>query len=736
QVTKGMISDQYNVVIPVVHGREKISVSFTFPVSQGVHYLSAIVDTSDVLSETVENNNVFGPVAISVGNGLSDDALEVSNAVENDTAANALAVDPDRYNQLVAIDEDWYLYTLEPGKTLQTAIYFVHASGDIDAFFYRYDEIISDYVLLKSSATATDNEALSYRNNSSESMDIFIRILPLEHANTYSMDIKNLTVGGYPDLIIASMVSYPINPVAGEIVRTTIAVENSGTAPTADTSYLDFYNTSGKPDFGQYGDLFQIIPSGLLPGEKVYINFEYKMEGGDYHLYAISDTDNIIEESVESNNIFGPNLIQVSPETNKNISAENMKVTVNGSNITVLLNIGGAYLAAGETFNIKLDMVDSLDNTTAKSVYEWDDIIYTHTLNNTGTASITYTLKADSYVPSGTYYLRVKLDSTNLVFEANELDNVKYSNSISTSNTGTPYWIETVEVTGPAEADTIVEADTIMEVYKYTGNALNRNPATVNSIDLELIRKSDNMVSHRSGAYLNLEAGSYFIRIYGKGESTGAYQIGVRGGYATQILPDASNGVLNESENSFTQATLLEPGEGRVEYISSTTDEDWYFVTVYAIDTYQVAAASNDTVKVELYRYESANWTGVSNVTKDQLRLIASQTDFGTFGSVRSMLGTGKYFIRVFSDPGFSPSYGIVFSETLMQRPYVYGTDGAMDLFENDTGIVYSKTILPGTAQFHTLFLQIEDESQPPVDGIIPLLKIDDEDWYFYEIQK
>lgn len=304
----GDVSADYNGVIDTLKAKQSAYVSFLVVCSEGELNFYSLVDTQNSLSESNEENNIFGPLSVHIGPGLVDDAYELSGQAQNDTVESARVLSQGAYNDLWALDEDWYKITLSPGQTLVSAIYFSHSLGDIDLHLYTKED--QDFVLQKSSYTLSDNEALSYKNTTSQSMDVYLRIQPINKANTYALELNYVSGAGFPDLIISSMVSYPSNPSPGDMVRTTVVAKNVGDAPTADISYLDFYYTqNSQPPAGKYGDLFDVIPSGFGPQETMYFHFEYKLDSGSYYLYSVIDTDNANAELVETNNVFGPKVL-------------------------------------------------------------------------------------------------------------------------------------------------------------------------------------------------------------------------------------------------------------------------------------------------------------------------------------------------------------------------------------------------------------------------------------------
>ncbi len=114
----------------------------------------------------------------------SDDALE-----QNDTCAGARPTSIGSWSDLVVknTDEDWYALTLDDGDQLDADFTFTHAYGDIDVELY--DGCGGSVVA--SADTGTNNESLTYTNNSGGQATYYLRVfLYSDTRNTYDMDIE------------------------------------------------------------------------------------------------------------------------------------------------------------------------------------------------------------------------------------------------------------------------------------------------------------------------------------------------------------------------------------------------------------------------------------------------------------------------------------------------------------------------------------------------------------------
>lgn len=113
----------------------------------------------------------------------SDDALE-----QNDTCAAARALSIGSWTDLVVknTDEDWYAVTLDDGNQLTATLTFTDSYGDIDAELY--DSCGGSVVA--SATTSTNNETLTYVNNSGSQATFYLRVFLYDDTrNTYNMTL-------------------------------------------------------------------------------------------------------------------------------------------------------------------------------------------------------------------------------------------------------------------------------------------------------------------------------------------------------------------------------------------------------------------------------------------------------------------------------------------------------------------------------------------------------------------
>lgn len=116
----------------------------------------------------------------------------------------------------------------------------------------------------------------------------------------------------YADLIIEAIETNPYKPAPGESVDVDITITNQGTSDTG-SFWLDWYaDRASPPAISELGDEYEQV-SSLAAGQTTVITLSYSgySSAGAYQMYAQIDTEEQVDESEETNNIFGPQTINV-----------------------------------------------------------------------------------------------------------------------------------------------------------------------------------------------------------------------------------------------------------------------------------------------------------------------------------------------------------------------------------------------------------------------------------------
>jgi subtilase family serine protease len=107
----------------------------------------------------------------------------------------------------------------------------------------------------------------------------------------------------------------PINPTAGNTAEVFITVQNQGNQPVdpGNNFYIDFYVDTIPVPYAQ-GDIFWGTQGGLFGvGESRTFSADFQFTAGTHDLYVQVDTDQSVPERDETNNVYGPKIINVGP---------------------------------------------------------------------------------------------------------------------------------------------------------------------------------------------------------------------------------------------------------------------------------------------------------------------------------------------------------------------------------------------------------------------------------------
>ena len=115
------------------------------------------------------------------------------------------------------------------------------------------------------------------------------------------------------DLIVTEIRVEPAMPVAGQAVTVYVTIKNQGSDDMTygNNFYLDFY-VDMEPLITLPGQLsWGVQASDFKAGTTKTYNANYQFTQGNHNLYALVDTDNIVIETYETNNKFGPIMLGV-----------------------------------------------------------------------------------------------------------------------------------------------------------------------------------------------------------------------------------------------------------------------------------------------------------------------------------------------------------------------------------------------------------------------------------------
>lgn len=771
-----------NKTISSLQPGEKKLIDLNVPVSNMNYNLVALLDRSNTIAETDRANNTFGPLYLSIdkteelievddqGNPLNEpyneDAFELIDppyvdpqGIEygsNDIWQTAVPIGEGSYKNLVLADNDWYTFNIDPYKWFSAqAIFTSIEGGDIDLLVGRTIEVpqyddegnpeiddatgeqvtITRFVVLRYGGNLGDHELVQFYNDSSSPQELYLAVLPINEAFfSYTLEVGALdgNANGLADLVIKSYSTVP-DPATATIygddtITTIVAVQNIGSWVTTHSTTVELYYSSA-PRIGDYGDLYQIVPVGLLPGETRYYTFEYSLPGGSYPLHFAVDPGNRISESNEENNeASAPYNLVIEGGQSGNIS-----LTLSGTNlytsdryISTSVNISNSTYNTDFYLKFRLLGGDDEGGPAERVVYEWDPVWYQGKYNS---GSKAYSLGFDRHLVSGNVKLEVIADWGNRVGEDNENDNSVKSAPKLHDTTSTNFSVFTFgEDTAPL--------DTVMEVYRYTENGYAFPNGEVDPSKLELVRVIDDRNGVFAADTLGLYGGAYFFRVYGYGSAMGDYYIAYDEGYSSWT-PDPEL-AIDESENDDTPgtATRLYANQPQRKTISGWHDEDWYrfqMDSLWLEFAPALESAILNGLQVKLYRDDRDPAAPPADPPADpadpmQEIIVEELTEIamirrGSSFYYRGQFPPGRYYISVTGSP-LAGDYAVVYNRaTMAPLPGVALHDPEViyeaDASEENNDPTAATPITPGAAQNANLIQTVEDTS--------------DTDWYYFE---
>ena len=183
-----------------------------------------------------------------------DDIYSPNHTIE--TAAPLL---PGYYQDLVLCgdDDDYFSFEVCPGGVLDIAVLFTHAQGDIDAYIRN-----ADGTPLASGVSMDDNEYLSYRNNTDETVTLYLHVTLFSgNENDYEVlaGIDECCRGG----VVISQVYGGGGNSGAEYRNDFVELHNTGSTSVSLAGWSIQYTSAGGNNWGnQLTELSGVIQPG------------------------------------------------------------------------------------------------------------------------------------------------------------------------------------------------------------------------------------------------------------------------------------------------------------------------------------------------------------------------------------------------------------------------------------------------------------------------------------------
>jgi subtilase family serine protease len=536
----------------------------------GTYYVLFVADYQNQVSESDETNNVAA-VSITVSPPGVDLVIQQEQLYNSYTAAGGtVQTTSSIVNQgnVTSSSSNMGFY-LSTDQTLDAAdVLLTTAPGGqlyANDYLYRYVSVTvpvgtaagNYYVLFVADPQNSVTETIETNNVSSQPLTV---IAP--------------TV----DLYVSGAYASPTSVGAGATINVSCYLENQGNAP-ANPADLGYYLSSDNV-FSANDIAVGSLAGGSLAGGGYMsryssVTIPTATAPGNYYLLFVADPQNVLTETLETNNVASA-VIQIiapgidlqlssayaSPYTLSSGSPLSLSVTIyNTGTLTAGSSTTGYYLSNNQT----LDASDML-LTTLPGVQLG--------------AGMTNYLNASATIPAATapgyYYVLFVADPQNTVAETNETNNM-IAQSIQVVTPSVDLQLSQVYVNGNGVTPGI---STVVGAYIY-----NAGNTTANSSDVTYYL-STNMVLDASDITLSTTAGT---ALYGGQYMTASGSIIVptttpAGNYYLLAKVDPQNSVTETNENnnvSYIQITVLAPFTGTVVPYSGTATITTCNTTVY-----------------------------------------------------------------------------------------------------------------------------------------------------------
>jgi uncharacterized repeat protein (TIGR01451 family) len=125
--------------------------------------------------------------------------------------------------------------------------------------------------------------------------------------------VINVSQGPMPDLIVESITYSPASPVPNQPITYTVKIKNQGDAAATTPFYVDLYADEVPiTDCSDTGTVWwQVQSLGAGSTKELTDTIQGFSTSGPHNLYAFADTNCNVVESLENNNILGPQVLTV-----------------------------------------------------------------------------------------------------------------------------------------------------------------------------------------------------------------------------------------------------------------------------------------------------------------------------------------------------------------------------------------------------------------------------------------
>jgi hypothetical protein len=572
----------------------------------------------------------------------------------------------------------------EPTTTLPTISFFLSTNTTLSGS----DDFLNAEAILQ---TITVNETVNgdiqitlpnvadgqyYLVSSIDNLELIDESNEDNNVSFYAIQIGDVVPNG-PDLDVRDVDVIPnSNLIPGQEVDIEVRIENEGTEDVGSFEVLVYFDINGNNDYdggNEYMGEFTFNPLDAGDDETMIVDFDLPVEiytTGNYEVFAIADSTNLINETNENNNDDDDNVTigYVYDGVNDDVIVLNQTVTPTNINAgeNVFATVDHVYLGSQLDTNVPtLDLGYYLSTDCVLSI---DDILLDDDSSGLGSDDPIHdedqTLTIPLGTPSGNYFILFVADLENEVeegvLENNNVECVEITVTNNNSPEGDVYITD--ELCLPDNVLIGNEISAFLNV-NYTGSQLNTdlpNPNVNFYLSIDCILSDDDMFIEDTSAGVgsdnpiddvvyslelptNLTEGTYFIISLVDAENE-LYEVDENNNIACAEFQ------LFSASSNYQDVTLSNP------YVAVTEANagDVVYVSVFQNYTgYQTQSEIGGSVRVQYYLSMDCELSSDDVYLEDDPSTIGStdSSDF-EFQEVIIPSGTsaGDYYILFVAD--------------------------------------------------------------------------------------
>ena len=562
--------------------------------ASGTYSTWAQADAENVVAETDETNNTSGPIAVTIKGTPTDkpDLVVANMLVQVSSTAGTAAYDVSVCNN-------------GKGASGATSVAIYVDSPTKPTPSTPGNTIINVPALAAAACTTLQYKASLTSGKTYQSwayVDFSNQIVETVESNNTFGPVK-FTVGGttkLPDMVVTSM-TVTTSATTGTF---TIKICNQGTAASGQTSYLWLYaNRATAPTSATKANKVLGVASMAPAACKTAVWVVPGKAGNSYKAWALADPQNLIAESSESNNVYGPVSWSLAATKKPDLTVSSLAAASSSTGVVtykVQACNNGAAAAAG-TFYVGF-YANLSSAPTATTAATGTVAIAGLGIGACKTISYNTTLKA------GTYASWAFADYKNLISESNEANNYVGPTKVVVNTT----------VPKPdLQISTVSVSQTSYSYTRYDVTVCNKGSVSASYSNLELyLNRASKPTASTPGnltSYVNtLAPGACYNRTFNTILSPGTY--------TSWLYVDRTDAVdeTNETNNTYGPVKVVVPGTGKpdLQVINVSTSQANGYVYYYMTVCNKGTATSGNT-SLDLYYNLASKPTGATpgNIT-------------------------------------------------------------------------------------------------------------------------